>query len=307
MLRANVTMRGVPNRQVVTIERVAKRYGGDKQAVTALADVSFEVKAGTIFGLLGPNGAGKSTLLRILTTLVHPTSGCVRLFGAPLGPRPLRRVGAFIEAPAFYPYLTATETLEMLALASTAKGMSTAALLEKVGLVEAARRKVATFSLGMKQRLAIAAALVGDPELVILDEPTNGMDPAGIQDIRGLIRDLSAREGRTVMLSSHLLDEVQRVCDHVVILDRGSVAAQGRMADLVGGSERLRIEARPLDLVLELLGRRGAREGEFVMANVSRADAPALAAALVDAGAELLEMRWIQRDLEAVFFAETKR
>jgi ABC-2 type transport system ATP-binding protein len=109
------------------------------------------------------------------------------------------------------------------------------------------------------------------------------------------------------MLSSHLLDEVQRVCDHVVILDRGSVAAQGRMADLVGGSERLRIEARPLDLVLELLGRRGAREGEFVMANVSRADAPALAAALVDAGAELLEMRWIQRDLEAVFFAETKR
>ena len=293
--------------QVIAIESLTKRYGRGEGAVAALTDVSLDVNAGTVFGLLGPNGAGKSTLLRILTTLVHPTSGRIRLFGEPLGPRPLRRVGAFIEAPAFYPYLSAAETLGLLARACGTSRTQPAALLERVGLAGAARRKVATFSLGMKQRLAIAAALIGEPELVVLDEPTNGMDPAGIQEIRTFVRELSEREGRTVILSSHLLDEVQRVCDHVLILNRGRVAAQGRIADLVGGSERLRIEARPLDLVLRVLGDKVVRDGAFAVADVTRSDAPAIAAALVNAGVELIEMRWVQQNLEAVFFAETRQ
>jgi len=290
---------------VVTIEGLTKHYGHDERAVTALADVSLEVPAGSVFGLLGPNGAGKSTLLRILTSLVHPTAGSISLFGQPLGPGPLQRVGAFIEAPCFYPYLTAAQTMEMLAITSGASCGRSAALLERVGLAEAAERRVDTFSLGMKQRLAIAAALVGDPELVILDEPTNGMDPAGIQEIRQWVRELSEREGRTVILSSHLLDEVQRVCDYVAILSRGRVAAQGAIAELVGGSESLRIEARPLETVLELLGARAERQGDAVLVNVTRSEAPSVAAALVSAGVELFEMRWLQRDLEAVFFAKT--
>jgi ABC-2 type transport system ATP-binding protein len=292
--------------QIVAVEALAKYYGGGERAIAALEDASLEVRSGTICGVLGPNGAGKSTLFRILTSLVHPSSGSVRLFGEALGPRPLRRVGAFIEAPAFYPYLTAFETLEMLRLGSGLRAGQSGGLLDKVGLAEAAGRKVATFSLGMKQRLAIAAALVGDPELVILDEPGNGMDPAGIQEMRRLLRDLVEREGRTVILSSHLLDEVQRVCDDIVILDHGRVAARGKIADLAG-SEMLRIEARQPDRVVEIFGDRAVRDEAFVLVKLSRSEAPAAAAALVGAGVELIEMRWIQRDLESVYFAETRR
>jgi ABC-2 type transport system ATP-binding protein len=196
--------------------------------VRALDDFSLAIPAGGVFGVLGPNGAGKSTLFRIALGLVRPTSGAARLFGAPAGDiSALRKVGAMIETPRYPPYLTARDTLKMLALESGAKNADIDGWLERVGIAGAADRSTSGFSVGMKQRLGLAAAFFTKPELVILDEPTSGMDPAGIQEIRALIVDLAKREGVTIILASHQLDEVRRVCDRVAILSKGKVVAEG--------------------------------------------------------------------------------
>lgn len=280
---------------------VVKRYG----AVHALAGLDLEVPAGGVFGLLGPNGAGKSTLLRIAIDLVRPTAGSIRLFGEAPGPAVLRRVGAFIEAPRFHPYLTATEVLGHVARLSGLRGFDAAALLDRVGLSDAARRRVDTFSLGMKQRLGIATALAGTPELVILDEPTNGMDPAGITEIRNLVRSLADEDGVTVLLSSHLLDEVERSCDRVAILDHGRLVATGAIGALLAQRERLRLIATPVEAVVAQLGARGTRDGDAILADVDRGEAPALIAALVAAGIAIEEARWVGADLESLFFQQT--
>jgi ABC-2 type transport system ATP-binding protein len=290
---------------LVEVEALSKCYGRGAHALYALRDLSLSIEAGGVYGLLGPNGAGKSTLLRILTGLVHATAGTARLFGEALTPGAFRRLGALIESPRFYPFLTAEQTLEMLARTSGVARPDTMAILDRVGLASAADRRVDGFSLGMKQRLGVAAALIGRPELIILDEPTNGMDPAGIQEIRQLVRQLADRDGLTVMLSSHLLDEVQRTCDRVAILNHGVLAAEGRIDELLSGQARLRIEARPIELLLEKLGTAGVRDGDAALASIARADAPALLASLAGAGIELFEARWVKRDLESVFFAQT--
>ncbi|NML08122.1 ABC transporter ATP-binding protein [Sphingomonas sp. G-3-2-10] len=284
----------------LAVEQVSRRFG-DVQALDAL---SLAVPAGGVFGLLGPNGAGKTTLLRIVTGLVYADGGAVRLFGEPAGPATRRRIGAFIEAPAFYPFLGARETIAVLARVSGVDA-DPDALLERVGLGAAADRKVGGFSLGMKQRLAIAAALAARPELLILDEPTNGLDPEGILEMRRLVRELADRDGLTVLLSSHLLDEVERVCDRVAILNRGRLAAEGSVAELLGDSERLWLDVRPVGKVLAILGEHGAAEAGGVAAQIGRDEAPALIAALAAQGVEIFEARWIRRDLEAVFLAET--
>ncbi len=178
-------------------------------------------------------------------------------------------------------------------------------LLQRVGLTEAADRRIGGFSLGMKQRLGIAAALLGSPEIVILDEPTNGLDPEGMLEMRGLLRDLAERDGITVLLSSHLLDEVERVCDHVAILRRGRLAAQGKVSDLLH-SDRLWLDAAPIDRVLARLGTRGTPEGGGVVAQIDREAAPTLIAALVADGVAIHEARWLRADLEEIFFAETR-
>lgn len=284
---------------------VSKRFGYGASAVHALSDLSVSVPKGGVYGLLGPNGAGKSTLLRIAMGLVRPTAGRVALFGEAVSPASLRRVGGFIESPRFYPFLTAAETLTMVAMVSGIHRLEPSALLERVGLGASAHRRVGGFSLGMKQRLGIATALVGSPELVILDEPTNGMDPAGIHEVRALVRQLADQDGVTVLLSSHLLDEVQRICDRVAILDKGRLSKEGSIDMLLDGGERLRIEATPMEAVLALLGDRGEREGPAVLASIGRDEAPAVIAALGAAGVQIYEARWTRRNLESVFFEQT--
>lgn len=281
-------------------EGLVKTYG----AVRALDGLTLSVPAGGVFGVLGPNGAGKSTLFRIALGLVRPTSGAARLFGAPAGATAsLRRVGAMIETPRYPPYLTARDTLKMLALESGAGGKADIDFwLDRVGLTAAADRKTGGFSVGMKQRLGLAAAFFTRPELVILDEPTSGMDPAGIQEIRALIRDLADKEGVTIILASHQLDEVRRVCDRVAILSKGKLAAEGSVEALTGGRARLRLSVTPLERALAVLGERGAADGpDAVLADIPRAETPALIRALVEAGIEISEARWREADLESAY------
>ncbi|MDO8295687.1 MAG: ABC transporter ATP-binding protein [Caulobacter sp.] len=282
---------------------VSKAYG----TVKALDGLTLNIPRGGIFGILGPNGAGKSTLFRIVLGLVRPTTGETRLLGEKAGDiKALRRIGAVIETPRFLPWLTGRETLRMLALASGEKAPDIDGWLTRVALTEAADRKVGGYSVGMKQRLALAAALLTRPELLILDEPTSGMDPAGILEMRALMRELADRDGVTIILASHQLDEVQRVCDAVAILDRGKLVAEGRVDSLTAVGERLRLLASPTARVLEILGDRGVADGpDAVFAALPRAEAPALIAALVKAKVEITEARWIGGDLEKVFLSHT--
>ena len=213
---------------------LGKRFG----ARAALESIDLEVPRGCAFGFLGPNGAGKTTLIRLLLGLARPTSGTIRLLGRRDRSKALARVGAIIEEPRFHPHLTGRENLHVHAAArdKSAHGRVDAAL-ERVGLGRRADDKVRTYSLGMRQRLGVARCLLCDPELLILDEPVNGLDPAGILEFRNLIRSL-VDEGRTVLLSSHLLDEVEKTCDVAAIVDNGHVVAQGTIGELVGGQAR---------------------------------------------------------------------
>src|SRR5690606_28316953 len=288
---------------VIETSGLTKTYG----AVRALDGLSLSIPRGGVYGVLGPNGAGKSTLFRILLGLIRPTAGEVRVMGQPAGdPAVTRRMGSMIETPRYPPYLTARQALRWLALAH---GMGAEAetdrWLARVGLTEAADRKVRGFSVGMMQRLGVAAALMTRPDLVILDEPTSGMDPPGIQEMRSLIRSLADDDGVTVVLASHQLLEVQRVCDRVAILNRGKLAAEGKVSDLTASGERLRLSATPLARVMAVLGERGNVQDDAVMAAIPRAQAPALLRALIEQGVDIDEARWVGADLESVFMTET--
>ncbi|MDX1463416.1 MAG: ATP-binding cassette domain-containing protein [Marinirhabdus sp.] len=202
---------------ILTINNLTKKFG----PITAVDDLSFSIEKGNVYGILGPNGSGKSTTLGIVLNVVNKTSGNYSWFGGTESTHEaLKKVGAIIERPNFYPYMTAAQNL---ALVCKIKGVSTSKIdekLEVVGLHERKNSKFSTFSLGMKQRLAIASALLNDPEILILDEPTNGLDPQGIHQIREIIKTI-ASQGTTILLASHLLDEVEKVCSHVVILRKG--------------------------------------------------------------------------------------
>jgi len=217
-----------------------KRYGH----VTAVDHVDLTVRAGDVYGYLGPNGAGKTTLIRLLLGLTRATSGMMRLLGHPIPAEraaALSRVGAIVEEPRFHRYLTGRENLAVIAAAREREAHARIeGALARVGLAERADERVSTYSLGMRQRLGVARALLADPELLILDEPTNGLDPAGIHEFRGMIRGLVA-EGRTVLLSSHLLDEVEKICDAVAIVDHGRVVMQGSLAELKGDRQTILI------------------------------------------------------------------
>jgi ABC-2 type transport system ATP-binding protein len=285
---------------------LTKTFGSGAGAVKALDDFSLEIPQGGVFGVLGPNGAGKSTLFRLALGLIRPTGGQTRLLEAAAGdPHALRRIGSVIETPRYHPYLTARETLVFLATLSGVKDPEVASWLARVGLEEAADRKVKGFSVGMKQRLGIAAALISRPEAVILDEPTSGMDPSGILEIRALIRELADKDGVTVILASHQLDEVQRVCDGVAILAKGRLAASGSVDALTSAQERLRITATPQAAVLEILAGRGVAEGEAVLAAIARAEAPDLIRALASRGVDVIEARWVGGDLERAYLFHT--
>ena len=222
---------------IVETEGLTKRFGGR----VAVDGVDLRVPRGSAFGYLGPNGAGKTTLIRMLLGLTRPTSGSMRLLGRPVPDEraeALARVGAIVEEPRFHPFLTGRENLEIVAAARDAHAFARIeGALERVGLAARADERVKKYSLGMRQRLGIARALLSDPELLILDEPTNGLDPAGILELRGLVRRLVG-EGRTVVLSSHLLDEVEKICDAVAIVDEGRVVWQGPIDLIRSGGRR---------------------------------------------------------------------
>jgi ABC-2 type transport system ATP-binding protein len=213
---------------ILSIKNLDKKYG----AVHAVNHLSFDIKKGTVYGILGPNGSGKSTTLGIILNVVNKTSGEFSWFDGKLSTHEaLKKVGAIIERPNFYPYMTATQNL---ALICKIKGISTEKIDEKlktVNLFERKDSKFKTFSLGMKQRLAIASALLNDPEILILDEPTNGLDPQGIHEIRQIIKKIAAK-GTTILLASHLLDEVEKVCSHVVVIRKGVKLYSGRVDEM---------------------------------------------------------------------------
>jgi len=228
--------------------------------------------------------------------------------GGPIGQiSTMRRMGSMIETPRFPPFMSARQVLRWLA---TSHGVSAgddriSGWLDRVGLTEAADRRVRGFSVGMMQRLGVAAALMTEPELVILDEPTSGMDPPGIQEMRALIRSLATDDGVTVVLASHQLLEVQRVCDRVAILNKGKLVREGAVSELTSAGERLRLSVGDAGRVMAFLGAKGAQEGEAVLADVPRAEGPNLIRALVEAGVDIHEARWVGTDLESIFFTET--
>ncbi|WP_122467469.1 ABC transporter ATP-binding protein [Brevundimonas lutea] len=289
---------------VIEVTGLSKAYG----TVKALDGLDLSIPRGGVYGVLGPNGAGKSTLFRILLGLIRPTSGRVNVMGGEVGDvAAMRRTGSMIETPRYPPFLTARQVLTWLA---RSHGLSPAearidAWLERVGMTAAADRRVRGFSVGMMQRLGVAAALISKPDLVVLDEPTSGMDPPGIQEMRALIRSLADDDGVTVILASHQLAEVQRVCDRVAILDRGRLAREGRVSDLTAGRARLRFELTPIAAALDLLGPTARLEGDAVLVEARREEAPTLIRRLVEADVEITEARWQGADLESVFMTET--
>jgi ABC-2 type transport system ATP-binding protein len=226
---------------IMSTTELTRRYG----PIVAVDHLSLELPTGGVIGLVGPNGAGKSTLIRMLLGLVRPTSGHASVLGQSIS-HPARyasRIGALIESPAFVPGLSARSNLASLARLRGLADARVDAVLDTVGLIGREREPVSRFSLGMKQRLGIAFALLSDPELLVLDEPTNGLDPAGIVEIRGLLQDLG-RNGRTIMVSSHLLAEIQAACDHLVVIRSGRLLFSGPMSDILART-RAHIDIAP--------------------------------------------------------------
>ena len=232
---------------IIEVNHLTKHF----KEVVAVDDLSFTVSAGQVYGFLGQNGAGKSTTIRMLLTLIRPGSGQIKIFGLNLFTHRkeiLRRVGAIIERPDLYKYLTALQNLRIFAAMSGVKVSEKKLMeqLEMVGLAERANSKVKTYSQGMKQRLGIATALVHDPELIILDEPTNGLDPQGIADVRNLILHLSSNMNKTLLISSHLLSEMELIADSMIIIDKGKKVVEGKVNDLFDPAETM-VELRTVD------------------------------------------------------------
>jgi ABC-2 type transport system ATP-binding protein len=249
----------------IEIRHLTKRFG----AATAVSDLSFDVQPGGVTGFLGPNGAGKTSTLRVLLGLMAPTSGTATINGRPYGQleHPLREVGAVLESASFHPGRTARAHLRLQALAAGAARERAGAVLDRVGLGGSAERRVGGFSLGMRQRLGLATALIGDPGVLILDEPANGLDPEGVRWLRDLLRDM-AGEGRTVLVSSHVLAEVAHSVDRVVIIDHGSLVADAPIEELISGrGEIVRVRTPRPDELRSALAAEGA-EGRVVGAEI---------------------------------------
>lgn len=231
---------------MLSVRGLTKRFG----EFTAVDDLSFNVEQGQVYGFLGQNGAGKSTTIRMLLSLIRPTAGEINFFGESLfthRKQILSQIGAIVEKPDLYKYLTALEHLNLFARFAGHRPdpKKHLLLLEKVGLVQRANSRVGTYSQGMRQRLALACALVNDPSLLILDEPTNGLDPQGIADMRQLIRSLCKEQGKTVLVSSHLLSEIEMIADRVLIIHKGKKVAEESMDSLTEKASQLKLQALP--------------------------------------------------------------
>ncbi|MEZ4856420.1 MAG: ATP-binding cassette domain-containing protein [Gelidibacter sp.] len=234
---------------ILTINNLTKKFGN----LTAVKDLTFTIKKGNVYGILGPNGSGKSTTLGIVLNVVNATSGDFSWFdGNTTTHDALKKVGAIIERPNFYPYMSAYQNLKLVCKIKGVDYSKVNEKLEIVGLLERKDSKFSTYSLGMKQRLAIASALLNDPEILILDEPTNGLDPQGIHQIRTLIKQI-ASQGTTILLASHLLDEVEKVCSHVVVLRKGEKLYSGRVDEMISSHGFFELKTNQQDLLISFL------------------------------------------------------
>jgi ABC-2 type transport system ATP-binding protein len=298
---------------VIEVEGLRKEYRRRKAGrVRAVDDVTLSVPAGGVFGFLGPNGSGKTTTIRCVLGLSRPSDGHCRLLGAESPrrlPSVIGRVGSLVETPGLTSGVTARQTLEILATAAGIGPSRVDAVLERVGLAERAEDRARGYSLGMRQRLGLAIALLKDPEVLILDEPANGLDPAGIREIRELVRALGG-EGRTVFLSSHLLGEVELVCDQVAILSGGRTVASGPIDDVLGAARPTAVWVKVADLAggsrtLMAAGLGAEVDGEHIRVAVAPAKSESVTRVLVADGHFPSEIRPVETSLEDAFFALT--
>jgi len=294
---------------ILRVNGITKNYG----PIQALKQVSFEVPPGSVFGILGPNGSGKTTLLGIITDILRPTSGTFQLFDEMPVSDHRRRIGTLLETPNFYHYLSAVQNLRITAAIKHKDPGDIERVLDIVDLTQRKNSKFSTYSLGMKQRLAIAACLLGDPEVLVFDEPTNGLDPVGIAETRELIRKLNT-EGKTIIMASHLLDEVEKVCSHVAILQRGTLLANGHVDQILVSEDIIEIAAEDMQRLLaksrEVAGVLGITEQNR---HIELLFAPGTASpeyinkSMAAQGITLSHLRLKKRTLESKFFELTKQ
>lgn len=296
---------------MLRVEKLEKRFG----RVHALKGVDIVLDKPGVYGFLGPNGAGKTTTFKVIGGLLRPTGGTVLIGGVDVRAdtaKAVSKLGILFDQPAYYPYLSGRENLSVFNRWMGLDGTERAdRLLEMVGLGNAGDRKVGGYSWGMKRRLGIAAALLGGPEILLLDEPTNGLDPAGIADMRKLLPSLAWEEKKTVLLSSHRMEEVAQICDHVTIINKGEIAAAGTPAELSTGEPLIEIETPDADRAVSLLEESGAadeirRKSAAVLEVISAGKtASAINALLVEKGLEVTGVREKRESLEDIFFRLT--
>jgi ABC-2 type transport system ATP-binding protein len=292
---------------ILTVENLSKTYG----RIQALKNVSFSVPEGTVFGILGPNGSGKTTTLGTITDILKPTSGSYKLFDEPASAPNRRRIGTLLETPNFYNYLSGVKNLEIVAEIKQHGREDIDRVLETVDLTRRKDSKFSTYSLGMKQRLAIASCLLGSPSVLIFDEPTNGLDPVGIAEIRELMKRLY-REGKTIIMASHLLDEVEKVCTDVAILKKGELIVSGKVNEILSNEDLVEVAAKDHQKLVEVLNSLNEKS-RIVDENsvvkiffpVGKADLSAVNSFCFDHGVTLNHLILKKQSLEARFFELT--
>lgn len=294
---------------ILSLQNLTKKFG----SLTAVDNLSFSIEKGNVYGILGPNGSGKSTTLGIVLNVVNKTTGNFQWFDGSIDThQALKKVGAIIERPNFYPYMTAVQNLQLVCKIKEVSEEKIAEKLELVGLLERKNSKFSTFSLGMKQRLAIASALLNDPEILILDEPTNGLDPQGIHQIREIIKVIAA-QGTTILLASHLLDEVEKVCTHVVILRKGVSLYSGSVDGMNASHGFITMQGHDMQRLQQALEGNPAfgtvkREGEFLIAYLNQPmDASEVNKLLFEKGIALSHLVKRKESLEEQFLQLTEK
>ncbi len=296
----------IASEDLILCQKVTKSYG----EICALDGLSMSVRAGEVFCFLGENGASKTTLIRLIVGLQKPDAGQIRVFGEELSTNReaiLARIGSLIEFPSFYPHLNGLRNLEIIRILRSLPHSEVDRVLDIVGLRDAARRKAGEYSQGMQQRLAIATALLGQPDLIILDEPTNGLDPVGIREIRSLIQSLPESTGATVFVSSHMLSEVEQMADRVAIIQKGGLLFQGTLSELAEREPpqlliRTSQPERASRFLRELGVEVAVQNGERIVAFCPEQDIPRLNRLLVEENIPVLELSRIRRSLEHLYF-----